>query len=551
MTKKIFRSIFLTALAVLLVAFAVITAALYSHFADVQKQALRREVSLAAAAVQTQGQSYLETLADAEERFTWIAADGTVLYDTAGESAKAENHADRAEFIDARKNGTGESTRYSSTLLQKTMYSAIRLADGSILRIAVSRATVGLLLIGMLPAFLLVLLAALILSAVLASGLAKRIVEPLNHLDLEHPLENDAYEEIAPLLSRINRQRLALTEQQTLFRRKTQEFEQITASMSEGLVLLDEKGAVLSINPAAQRIFGADDTVLGKDFLTLDHTHAVIRALDDAKQTGHGEVRQSLGGREYQFDVSAIVVDGHPMGGVLLAFDVSATALAEQQRREFTANVSHELKTPLQGIIGSAELLESGMVKEQDRARFLGHIRSEASRLLTLIEDIIRLSQLDEGGELPSSTVELYALADETVQSLADEAKRRGVTLTLSGSPVTVRGVPSLLSEVIYNLCDNAIKYNCPDGTVHIEIGTADGMAKIVVSDTGIGIPPQHQDRVFERFYRVDKSHSKASGGTGLGLSIVKHATLLHHGKIFMQSEEGKGTTMTVLLPLA
>lgn len=551
MTKKIFRSIFLTALAVLLVAFAVITAALYSHFADVQKQALRREVSLAAAAVQTQGQSYLETLADAEERFTWIAADGTVLYDTAGESAKAENHADRAEFIDARKNGTGESIRYSSTLLQKTMYSAIRLADGSVLRIAVSRATVGLLLIGMLPAFLLVLLAALILSAVLASGLAKRIVEPLNHLDLEHPLENDAYEEIAPLLSRINRQRLALTEQQTLFRRKTQEFEQITASMSEGLVLLDEKGAVLSINPAAQRIFGADDTVLGKDFLTLDHTHAVIRALDDAKQTGHGEVRQSLGGREYQFDVSAISVDGHPMGGVLLAFDVSATALAEQQRREFTANVSHELKTPLQGIIGSAELLESGMVKEQDRARFLGHIRSEASRLLTLIEDIIRLSQLDEGGELPSSTVELYALADETVQSLADEAKRRGVTLTLSGSPVTVRGVPSLLSEVIYNLCDNAIKYNRPDGTVHIEIGTADGMAKIVVSDTGIGIPPQHQDRVFERFYRVDKSHSKASGGTGLGLSIVKHATLLHHGKIFMESEEGKGTTMTVLLPLA
>ena len=551
MTKKIFRSIFLTALAVLLVAFAVITAALYSHFADVQKQALRREVSLAAAAVQTQGQSYLETLADAEERFTWIAADGTVLYDTAGESAKAENHADRAEFIDARKNGTGESIRYSSTLLQKTMYSAIRLADGSVLRIAVSRATVGLLLIGMLPAFLLVLLAALILSAVLASGLAKRIVEPLNHLDLEHPLENDAYEEIAPLLSRINRQRLALTEQQTLFRRKTQEFEQITASMSEGLVLLDEKGAVLSINPAAQRIFGADDTVLGKDFLTLDHTHAVIRALDDAKQTGHGEVRQSLGGREYQFDVSAISVDGHPMGGVLLAFDVSATALAEQQRREFTANVSHELKTPLQGIIGSAELLESGMVKEQDRARFLGHIRSEASRLLTLIEDIIRLSQLDEGGELPSSTVELYALADETVQSLAGEAKRRGVTLTLSGSPVTVRGVPSLLSEVIYNLCDNAIKYNRPGGTVHIEIGTADGMAKIVVSDTGIGIPPQHQDRVFERFYRVDKSHSKASGGTGLGLSIVKHATLLHHGKIFMESEEGKGTTMTVLLPLA
>lgn len=551
MTKKIFRSIFLTALAVLLVAFAVITAALYSHFADMQKQALRREVSLAAAAVQTQGRSYLETLTDAEERFTWIAADGTVLYDTAGESAKAENHADRAEFIDARKNGTGESIRYSSTLLQKTMYSAIRLADGSVLRIAVSRATVGLLLIGMLPAFLLVLLAALILSAVLASGLAKRIVEPLNHLDLEHPLENDAYEEIAPLLSRINRQRLALTEQQTLFRRKTQEFEQITASMSEGLVLLDEKGAVLSINPAAQRIFGADDTVLGKDFLTLDHTHAVIRALDDAKQTGHGEVRQSLGGREYQFDVSAISVDGHPMGGVLLAFDVSATALAEQQRREFTANVSHELKTPLQGIIGSAELLESGMVKEQDRARFLGHIRSEASRLLTLIEDIIRLSQLDEGGELPSSTVELYALADETVQSLAGEAKRRGVTLTLSGSPVTVRGVPSLLSEVIYNLCDNAIKYNRPDGTVHIEIGTADGMAKIVVSDTGIGIPPQHQDRVFERFYRVDKSHSKASGGTGLGLSIVKHATLLHHGKIFMQSEEGKGTTMTVLLPLA
>ena len=332
-------------------------------------------------------------------------------------------------------------------------------------------------------------------------------------------------------------------------RQKTDEFPQITAGMTEGLVLLDEKGAVLNINPAAQTLFGVTGACVGQDFLTVDREHSMSLALRTAMTDGHSEVRAERGGREYQFDLSRIESDGKVVGAVLLAFDMTAQTFAERSRREFTANVSHELKTPLQGIIGSAELLENGMVKPEDMPRFVGHIRAEAQRLVTLIGDIIRLSELDEGGELPTETVDLLPLAQEAAENLRAAAEVKNVSIIVSGENVPVTGVRRLLYEIAYNLCDNAIKYNVDGGSVDVRVGAEGGSACLTVRDTGIGIPPEHQSRIFERFYRVDKSPSKASGGTGLGLSIVKHAVAYHHGTIALKSEVGKGTEITVRFP--
>ena len=362
-------------------------------------------------------------------------------------------------------------------------------------------------------------------------------------------LENDAYEELAPLLGRINRQHLQIDEQMDELQRQQTEFSQITSSMREGLVLLDEKEHVLSINPAAEKLFGTDESCVGQDFLTIDRSHDMSLAIERAMDEGHSEARVERGGRIWQFDVSRIGASGAAVGAVLLAFDITERETAEQTRREFTANVSHELKTPLQGIIGSAELLENGMVQPDDVPRFVGHIRKEAQRLVTLIGDIIRLSQLDEGDEMPRETVDLLTLSQEAADDLTAAAEQKNVTISVTGESTCVSGVRRLLYEVIYNLCDNGVKYNVEGGSVSVRVGTEDGKAVVSVADTGIGIAPEHRERIFERFYRVDKSHSKASGGTGLGLSIVKHAVQYHHGTVELQSEEGKGTTIRILLP--
>ena len=546
MTKKIFHSILLVAGAVLLASLLVILGCLYEYFGSIEKKQLGDELELAAVAVERGGEDYLSGVSSDRYRLTWIASDGTVLYDTVTDAESLENHADREEVKRAFEYGEGESSRYSSTLLQKTMYSAQKLSDGSVLRISISRATAGVLLVGMIQPILVVLIVALILSGVLAKSLSRRIVRPLNELDLEHPLENDAYEELAPLLGRINRQHRQIDEQMDELQRQQTEFSQITGSMREGLVLLDEKERVLSINPAAEKLFGADASCIGQDFLTIDRSHDVSLAIQDAMEKGHSEARVERGGRIWQFDVSRI---GAAVGAVLLAFDITERETAEQTRREFTANVSHELKTPLQGIIGSAELLENGMVKQEDVPRFIGHIRKEAQRLVTLIGDIIRLSQLDEGDVMPRETVDLLQLTQEAADDLKTAAAEKNVSVTVEGKMVCLDGVRRLLYEVIYNLCDNAIKYNVEGGSVKMTVGEQDGKAVVSVSDTGIGIAPEHQERIFERFYRVDKSHSKASGGTGLGLSIVKHAVQYHRGTVELQSEEGKGTTIRILLP--
>ena len=552
MTKKIFRSTVAVGLAVLLASLVIIMGALYGYFGHVQERQLHDELTIAAAAMeQGGGADYLRRLpADEDYRITWLKADGTVLYDTRSDAGSMENHSQRQEVQDALKTGAGESSRYSATLLEKMLYYAQRLSDGTVLRLSASRVTVGVLFLSMLPAILLVTAAAFALSAVLAGRVSRRIVEPLNRLDLEHPLENEAYEELSPLLRRLEHQRRQIDDQLRSLRRRSEEFAQITASMTEGLVLLDERGTVLSINPAACAVFHADDSCVGQPLLTVERDTAVSRALRDAMDTGHGETRMERGGREYQFDMTRIESDGEAVGAVLLTFDVTEQAFAERNRREFTANVSHELKTPLQGIIGSAELLESGVVQPDDVPRFVGHIRSEAQRLVTLINDIIRLSELDEGGALPSEPVELLSLCRDTAQSLAPAAEAHNVTVSVTGEEVTVPGVRRLISEVFTNLCDNAIKYNRDGGSVSVTVSRDGNNAVVSVSDTGIGIPPEHQSRVFERFYRVDKSHSKASGGTGLGLSIVKHAVLYHHGTVEVHSVPGEGTTFTVRLPM-
>ena len=551
MTKRIFRSILLVAGAVLLASIVLIMGVLYGYFGGVQERQMEDELTLAVAGVETDGADYLKAVDTDRFRLTWVAADGTVLYDTQADAAGLENHAGRTEIAQAMQSGSGSSTRYSSTLLEKTMYYAKQLDDGTVLRIAISRGTVGVLVLGILQPVIIVAVAALILSNLLAHRLSARIVDPLNNLDLEHPLDNDAYEELAPLLGRISRQHELIERQMEQLRRETQEFTQITNSMREGLVLLDHHGCVLSINPAALRLFGADGACVGKDFLTVDRGVELTGAIEAALRDGHSEIRAQRGTQLWQFDLSRTGEAGAEAGTVILAFDITEQERAELSRREFTANVSHELKTPLQGIIGSAELIENGMVKPEDLPRFVGHIRKEAQRLVTLIGDIIRLSQLDEGVELPREPVDLRALAQEVARDLDGAAKQKNVALHVEGEPAVVQGVRRLLYETVYNLCDNAIQYNVDGGSVTLRTEKAGQEARITVADTGIGIPQDAQARVFERFYRVDKSHSKASGGTGLGLSIVKHAVQYHNGKIALQSTPGHGTSITVTIPKA
>ena len=543
MTSKIFRSTVLVAVIVLLCSLGVVMGVLYNHFTDVQVQQLKNELSLAVTGTEQYGNAFLENVEADRFRVTWIDTDGTVLFDTQVDQTTMENHADREEILEAFETGRGSAVRNSTTLTEQTYYEAQRLQDGTVLRISTNQESAWALMMDMLWPVVLVAILAIGLSALLARRMAKNIVEPLNKLDLEQPLKNDVYEEISPLLHRIHRQHRQIAEQIDQLNRKANEFQQITSHMQEGLVLLDSEGTIISINPAAKALFEAEDDCVGKNFLTIDRTSSMRNAVNDALDKGRGYAKLSRNGRNYQFDLSRIESDSAVIGAVVLAFDITERLNAEQMRREFSANVSHELKTPLQGIIGSAELLESGMVKREDEVRFVGHIKKEASRLVSLIQDIIRLSQLDEGVELPKEKVDMLELAEDVKAILETSAAEKQVTVHIAGKGFCVEGVRRMLHEVVYNLCDNAIKYNVSGGSVEIHVENK----KLSVRDTGIGIPAEHKDRIFERFYRVDKSHSKASGGTGVGHSIVKHALQYHHGKIALESEPGRGTTISVL----
>lgn len=560
MTKKIFKSILSVALVILLSSLVMIIGVLYDYFRGVQKNQLRTELAFAAEGVEDGGVSYLEGLNDDSCRITLVGEDGTVLYDSVESADKMENHADREEIKEAREYGTGEASRYSSTLTEQTIYISKLLSDGSVLRVSVSYATVPALVFGMLQPLIVVLLLAFILSSVLAHRLSEKIVEPLSAIDLDKPLENNTYDELAPVLSHIEKQHRQIARQMYDLDRSRSEFEAVTHNMKEGLVLTSEKGEIISINPSAASFFLGvkpdsaefyehEKGCIGKDFLTLDRSRETHELLERAQANGEAESRVSRWGREYQLNASRVLSDGKFTGIVLLIFDVTDKVFAERNRREFTANVSHELKTPLQSIMGSAELIENGLVKPEDMKEFSDRIYKEAARLLTLIEDIIRLSQLDENVELAWENLDIAKMASDTAALLRDTAEKKNVKINLDCEPIEIYGVRQLYSEIIYNLCENAIKYNKDGGSVTVSVHPKNGGIELTVSDTGIGIPPEHRSRVFERFYRVDKSHSKATGGTGLGLSIVKHAVQYLGGKIDLTSRVGEGTKITVFFP--
>lgn len=549
MTKKIFHSILLVACTVLLACYLVILTSLNDYFTSLRKSQLKTQLSFASTAVEDEGIKYLKNLENGEYRLTLIDTDGTVLYDTNADAATMENHSDRKEFQEAFLSGYGESHRYSRTLTEQTYYFAKKLSDGSVLRISTSQVTVLSLLLGLLQPLLVIAFLAILLSVFLAKRAARNLVKPLNNLDLNDPLSNDVYEELSPLLRHMAQQNKQIALQMDELSRSQNEFNAITSNMSEGLIVLNKDGVVVSLNTAARKIFEAEEDSIGKDFLTIDRTPEISRALKETLSGKKQELEYEKNGRNYDLCINKIVEKDEVIGVLLLAIDNTEKIQAEQNRREFTANVSHELKTPLQSIIGSADLIESGLVKPEDMPRFIGHIKTDAARLVSLVNDIIRLSQLDENTEMNWENVDALSVAKEALEMVGPIAESRNISLTIKGEPAPLNSVHKLLYDIIYNLCDNAVKYNKDGGFVKVNVKTTGDKVQVAVSDNGVGIAPADQSRVFERFYRVDKSHSRESGGTGLGLSIVKHAVAYLKGSISLESTLGKGTTITVSFP--
>ena len=549
MTAKLFRNSMAVAVSVMALSIALFMGVLYQYFRDQLMEELGTETWLVARGVELEGLNYLDGL-ETENRVTWVAADGTVLFDSSADTDAMENHNDREEIQEAQDNRLGTATRYSSTLAEQTLYSARRLSDGTVIRLASSQRTVWLLLLAMVQPILVILVLALLLSAVLASQLSRRIIRPIAELDLEHPEDCDAYDELAPLLTRVKRQNDTIKQQLGQLQQKQTEFSALTENMSEGFLLLDRQGHVLSHNSGALRLLGAEEPVGEVNALFLNREEHFRQAVDEVLEGRRSRQVLQMNGRCCQLLANPVIQDGQVAGAVLVILDVTEREQREELRREFTANVSHELKTPLTAISGIAEIMQGGMVKPEDIRDFAGDIYQEARRLIALVEDILRLSQLDEGGSsLQTEEVDLYHLAQEVAGRLTPAAVKGQVTLEVTGGPVRISGVRQLLDEMISNLCDNAIKYNRPGGRVTISVSRSDRGAELSVSDTGIGIPPEDQSRVFERFYRVDKSHSKAIGGTGLGLSIVKHGAAFHGADLSLESQPDRGTTIRLTFP--
>lgn len=550
MTKRIFRSICFVAIAVFLASLVLIMGVLYSYFSDRQMKSLKTETTLCASAVEKDGLDYLNTVPNGDYRITWISADGTVLFDNKAKTDKMENHLEREEIREALTTGEGESTRRSDTLMEKQLYSAQKLSDGTILRLSESYLAWWSLFLSMLQPIIIVIAIAIGLSLFLAYRVSRHIVKPLNELNLDEPNAESVYEEITPLVNRIASQQHQLKTQKAALKQKQEEFDTATGYMNEGIILLSESGAILSINHSATKLLGISRYCVGKDLLLFNNSFEIQELLRIAGAGNRTEKIIPIAERDYQFNASPIVNDNKVSGIALIIFDITEKEKAEEARREFTANVSHELKTPLQNISGSAELLSNGLVKAEDVPKFAEQIFGESKRMITLVEDIIKLSHLDEGAEdMQRQSVDLYELADLTVRNLSPVAEAADVKLSLSGGKAVMEGVPQMLSGIIYNLCDNAIKYNRAGGSVNVDVKSTDEDVVLTISDTGIGIPLEAQDRIFERFYRVDKSRSKSVGGTGLGLSIVKHSVKLHGGEIELRSVVDKGTTMIITLP--
>lgn len=550
MKKNIFRSIFLVAIGIFFFSIILIMGALYSYFSDVQIDNLKKQTELAAIGAEYEGTAYFDSIETKDFRITLIKQDGTVIYDTQSSADSMENHLDRTEVRQAINNGTGESSRYSATLLERQIYCAKLLSDGSVIRLSENHYSIISLLIIMNQHIVVILIIAVFMSLIFASRLSARIVHPLNKMDLDNPEIKEDYEELKPLIDRLVSQQCQLKAQSAELRKKQEEFYAATVNMNEGLVLLNESGTILSINQTASNLLSASRYCIGKDILLVNNSLELQELLEKAQNGEHSGILMNLNGMNYQINASPVISDGAVTGIALIIFDITEKEKAEKSRREFSANVSHELKTPLHSISGYAELMKNGMVMEKDVAGFSERIFSEAQRMISLVDDIIRLSKLDEGlADTQMEDIDLYKLAQETTASLMPAAEKAGVTITLTGESAEMKGYPQLLTGIIHNLCDNAVKYNRKDGSVDVDIKKNENDIILTVSDNGIGIAPEHQERIFERFYQVDKSHSKEVGGTGLGLSIVKHAVKIHDADITLQSISDGGTTISVIFP--
>ena len=555
MTRKIFQSIIAVVISVLLLSLALITGVLYNHFETAMLDQLRTTAQFAEQGVEQEGMAYFDSLHAQNCRVTWIAADGTVKYDNRSDPKTMENHADRQEVREAMENDSGTSVRRSSTLSEHTMYYAKRLSDGTVLRLSMSQRSVLFLMGGMLSPLVFIFLAACLLAGVLSYRVSKKIVKPLSVIDLKHPEQVETYDELSPFLQRIAAQNREIDARMAEIRKQQQEFSMITENMSEGLFVVDRNYQILSYNKSAMQIFGMDPRQEHENLLAVNRSEGFRNVVDSALKGRHAQENLELNGRVYQIIANAVCQPDFAedmVGAVILVLDVTEKEAQEQYRREFTANVSHELKTPLTSISGIAEIIRNGIVKPEDIPHFAGKIYDESQRLITLIGDIIKLSRLDENQvHMERETVDMLEMARDVVQQLSSVARKSGVTLVANGSHGQVQGVRQVLGEMVYNLCENAVKYNRAGGRVWVDVQQMADHVVLRVKDTGIGIPAAEQGRIFERFYRVDKSHSKAVGGTGLGLSIVKHGAALHHATISVSSEPEQGTEITLTFPAA
>lgn len=550
MTKKIFKSIMFVCALVLAVGLAAVMGILYSNFDGQMRKELSKEAAYLAYGVEQQGVDYLKNIKDKSARITYIDQDGTVLFDNEADVSEMKNHSDRTEFQKAEKYGAGESSRYSDTLSEKTIYYALRLKDGTVLRVSGTQDSVLALVENLIFPLCGLLCLMLILSGIMASAISKRIVKPINELDLESPEENRIYEELSPLLSKIHRQNREIQNQLELAKQQQEEFALITENMQEGLIVIDKYTMILSANSSAWNLFHMDRGCQGESVYCLDREEEFRHAIEQVLSGEHTELVLKLNGSDIQLIANPVRRDKKTEGAVVLLVNVTEKLERESLRREFSANVSHELKTPLTSISGFAEIMQGGLVKNEDIPKFAGRIYKESQRLLQLVEDVIQISQLDE--EKTSyvwEPVDVYQVCKNAFESLKEKAKRLNVHLYICGERMKMEAVRTLLEEAIYNVCDNAIKYNRNDGSVSVFLTQTAQEIQIVVKDTGVGIPKEDQDRVFERFYRVDKSHSKEIGGTGLGLSIVKHAVGALKGCVILRSEEGNGTEICMKFP--
>ena len=550
MTKKIFRSTVVSAAVILVFGITLVMAALYQYLGKEIDSELEKEGEYLSYGVEADGVTYLEQIKNSDARITYIAQDGTVLYDSQADISKMKNHSDRKEFQEAQKHGNGYAERISDTLAEKTVYYAIRLSDDSVLRVSNTRASVLALVLRLVPSLIVILVILLILAGIISSRMAKKIVEPINQLDLDYPEENEGYEEIGPLLSKIHKQNRQISVQLENARRNQEEFAIITENMQEGLLVIDAYTMILSGNSSVWRMFQMKEPKTGQSVYSLDRNEDFRKVIEYALKGQHGSALLNLDGEFVQMIANPVFREERVVGAVLLLMNETEKIQRENLRREFSANVSHELKTPLTSISGFAEIIQDGFVKDEDIKKFAGRIYKEAQRLIQLVEDTIKVSQLDEDvNPYEWEQVDLYGVVKDVCNNLKGIAEKKNVHLFIDGKSLVFRTVRPILEEVIYNLCDNGIKYNKEDGTVSIHFRDLGEQVELSVKDTGIGIPREECSRVFERFYRVDKSHSKEIGGTGLGLSIVKHGVTFLGGTLNMLSEPGKGTEITMMFP--